>query len=745
MKTLEEIENDKNLEFEKQLEEILSKRKNTTPNKTAKEAYKEALKSINIKENANLFLDNKLNDVFYQYLFSLKVKLDKESRALLVKDLCAKLNCSTGDIINKLYDIVGYCDDNELLYGFALGLSLKVNLSINETFLLKNIQKAILESDKCKYVYSFARDIPGVDYEAFIKKLESKPKFIDKANKLRKLAYKRTGNKMFLTNERVAKNPSKSALDAYKEALMGINVKENQQIVIDDNSDYLIYSFAKDVEGADIKLLQSAIIENEDFHFTIRFFNDVKGCDISKLEDSLIKSKNNDAIYTFACNIPKANIKRLGQAIIESNDAYDNYIFAKDIPGADIKAHIEVLKKHNCLDKIKELEEKLNSQKPKKTNQEATEEAKQGINVKENEQIILAFNNAEYSYLFARDVKGADVKAHEKVILDSTNTFDLFHAYIFARDIKGANIKALEEKILSSFSTHSDYAQVCFSFAKDIKNANIKALEENILKTGNAQWSGMFAYYIPGANIKEHEKLVLKSTDWEVLFHFAKNVPGADIQAIENIILAKNDPFCSYNFAKYIPGANIEEHLEVLEKHPEYFSKIIELENALLLRNKMNTKTSWLKQNAQEGIYQGIAASAINNLSISLIKLLESLNVDEVSIKIFKDFIETDLGKSALSALIGAGIHLAPNDKIKNNTHIQKVADKCIQNASSKGIEHGANLAMNFILPALLNAVNTPQAKSLELLSSKLRVNPIDDQIEDEIFESANEVDSLRK
>ena len=52
--------------------------------------------------------------------------------------------------------------------------------------------------------------------------------------------------------------------------------------------------------------------------------------------------------------------------------------------------------------------------------EKAYNKALKGINVKENEQIILECKNS-WCYDFARDIHEANIRAHEKVILEIKN------------------------------------------------------------------------------------------------------------------------------------------------------------------------------------------------------------------------------------------------------------------------------------------------------------------------------------
>lgn len=144
----------------------------------------------------------------------------------------------------------------------------------------------------------------------------------------------------------------------------------------------------------------------------------------------------------------------------------------------------------------------------------------------------------------------------------------------------------------------------------------------------------------------------------------------------------------------------------------------------------------WVKGNLEEGIYQGVASSALDNLSKAMLKGLEETNVDPATIAILKKSLEDPIGKAFLSLLVGSGVHFIPVETLQQNKHLQKVADKCVQNASSEGVQQAVNLAINFILPALTNAIsNNPQLKMLESIGGQadanLRVLPEASKVED--------------
>ena len=72
--------------------------------------------------------------------------------------------------------------------------------------------------------------------------------------------------------------------------------------------------------------------------------------------------------------------------------------------------------------------------------------AYEGINVKKNEKIVLECKTF-WSYRFSKDILGADIKAHENVILELK--YPEF-SFFFARDIPGANIEGHFKVVFNS-------------------------------------------------------------------------------------------------------------------------------------------------------------------------------------------------------------------------------------------------------------------------------------------------------
>ena len=118
------------------------------------------------------------------------------------------------------------------------------------------------------------------------------------------------------------------------------------------------------------------------------------------------------------------------------------------------------------------------------------------------EERILNINKGPVSYYFAKNINGADIKAHGKVVIESK---DLGLNYLFAKNIKGADIKAHEKVILESKDPEWNYY-----FAKDIENADVKAHGKIVMESKDPEWNYNFSKNIKGADVEDHRKVISK-------------------------------------------------------------------------------------------------------------------------------------------------------------------------------------------------------------------------------------------
>lgn len=115
---------------------------------------------------------------------------------------------------------------------------------------------------------------------------------------------------------------------------------------------------------------------------------------------------------------------------------------------------------------------------------------------------VIEQNDSYLSCYFASSVEGADIEAHEQIVLNSNEPID---SYYFAKDVKGANIEAHEKVVLEG----EDYI-VCYNFAKDIKEADVAA-HFNRMKE--------LAYTVDNSDPEELKtyEATLSMVEWKVL------------------------------------------------------------------------------------------------------------------------------------------------------------------------------------------------------------------------------------
>lgn len=143
------------------------------------------------------------------------------------------------------------------------------------------------------------------------------------------------------------------------------------------------------------------------------------------------------------------------------------------------------------------------------------------------------------------------------------------------------------------------------------------------------------------------------------------------------------------------------------------------------MTNSNKSFSEFLTSNLVEGAYAGAAASTIDNLANGLLVGMKKAGLDDASLMMAEMMMNHPMGKSLLALMVGSGIELLPVEAVKNNPHIQKIGEKCIQNAGSDGVQFALEGAIKYVLPALMNAIqSTPQLSLLEQVNSgeKLRV-----------------------
>ena len=181
---------------------------------------------------------------------------------------------------------------------------------------------------------------------------------------------------------------------------------------------------------------------------------------------------------------------------------------------------------------------------------------------------------AHYYYIFARDIKGANIDLLCNTVAASHDPDSIYN---FALSIPGANIQLLEN------SLDSTYDESIYLFARDIHGANIQLLEKK-MEYAYPKFIYLFARDINEANVNFLQDSLISWTEegydanfYEYTCKFAHDIEGANI---EKMIFDISSYINNYylNNKKY-PSKNYIEKLKELTK---------ELEN---IQNQVKTET----------------------------------------------------------------------------------------------------------------------------------------------------------
>ena len=129
---------------------------------------------------------------------------------------------------------------------------------------------------------------------------------------------------------------------------------------------------------------------------------------------------------------------------------------------------------------------------------------------------ILDLKKSKLSYWFAQNVKGADVRAHGRVIINSR---DSEWNYKFAKNVKESDINTHEQIIIKNGDPCYNYM-----FARYIEVSNVRAHGKAIINSGDPKWNYLFARDVKGSDVKAHGKAIINSGNPELNYLFARDV-----------------------------------------------------------------------------------------------------------------------------------------------------------------------------------------------------------------------------
>jgi hypothetical protein len=167
------------------------------------------------------------------------------------------------------------------------------------------------------------------------------------------------------------------------------------------------------------------------------------------------------------------------------------------------------------------------------------------------QKLILDCNDPKYAFIFALNIKNADIKSLQKIVLDSKN---IKYICKFACFIPSSYLPSLEKFILSaknpryaylliknnkrvSFNKYkqlilnSDNPLYLFELAKNLNNIkDITFIEDKLISLKAYRYIRLMAAKFKNCNIEKLEKAILESNNVEEIKKFAKSVKKSSIK-----------------------------------------------------------------------------------------------------------------------------------------------------------------------------------------------------------------------
>lgn len=210
-----------------------------------------------------------------------------------------------------------------------------------------------------------------------------------------------------------------------------------------------------------------------------------------EIETQVLNSGDNEYILEFALqNFKGTDKKAFQQKIIESKDWVYNLCFATYVKGIDVLLNQEAILNTSC-DRVwlrfaREIK---------------------GADIKAiQDKILTTFNkhtDADIFYMLA--------------MLDGTDTRKVQKAFLVCEKFVNWNDETSE-----SVMYKNDFVKYAYMFARDVKGADVKALEQIILKANEPQLSFKFVKEVKGADFKAHRKIIEASKDKKLVKEFKK-------------------------------------------------------------------------------------------------------------------------------------------------------------------------------------------------------------------------------
>lgn len=214
---------------------------------------------------------------------------------------------------------------------------------------------------------------------------------------------------------------------------------------------------------------------------------------------------------------------------------------------------------------------------------------------------ILKTDDIEYIYMFARDIKGADVKLCQARFIEilktdasvftGKNPFEA--AYKFLRDVPNADAEEIidflsDTEYFNNFHHNGEYIYLtALHYVQNLRNKDLKEKYVNTLcsaeaKSNHPEFIYLFALNIKGANIEELEDSLIATgmLGRKYLLLFAKNVKGANVDKLQKAMANLSVTHETFDFATSIEGAvDVKKQVNIYNrKQAKEIESLLELE-----------------------------------------------------------------------------------------------------------------------------------------------------------------------
>lgn len=264
------------------------------------------------------------------------------------------------------------------------------------------------------------------------------------------------------------------------------NVIECGKVVLDKGDYFTNYAFARDIKGADVSAHQNVVVESNDVDLIYAFAMDVEGADVFALYHKLVELGANNNIcynvYSKMTDIQKLNIqvedmkkevaenKQLSKNRIKSVVYYAQQVYNKNGRNEDIIACQEECFKTNDVELLIEVAKIKGFNRGKISEIIAT-----NGNSMQN-YVFVSIMNKMY-----KDAKTLPLVTNKNIkkIVESK---DPYINLLAAKDLKLEDISKCEEVILNA-----KCVELSKQFAREVKGANVLAHQEIIMKEGTVE------------------------------------------------------------------------------------------------------------------------------------------------------------------------------------------------------------------------------------------------------------------